>query len=57
MLGYKQRNIRVAACLLTGGTAFFVTLQLLTPAPDAPPSKSKMSACNGMLAWIKFLMI
>jgi hypothetical protein len=41
MLGYKQhRNIRVAACLLTGGTAFFVTLQLLTPAADAPPSKA-----------------
>jgi hypothetical protein len=41
MLGYKQyRNIRFAACLVTGGAAFFVTLQLLTPAPDAPPSKS-----------------
>jgi len=37
MLGYKQhRNIRIAACLVTGGTAFFVTLQLLTPAPNAP---------------------
>lgn len=32
MLGY---TIRVAACLVTGGTAFFVTLQLVTPQPDA----------------------
>jgi hypothetical protein len=37
MLGYKRhRNIRAAACPVTGGTAFFVTLQLLTPAPNAP---------------------
>src|SRR5215467_13288570 len=39
MLGYKQRrNIRVVACVMTGGAAFFVTLQLLTPAPDPPSS-------------------
>jgi hypothetical protein len=37
MLGYKQhRNIRIAACLATGGIAFFATLQLLTPIPNAP---------------------
>ena len=39
MLGYKQcRNIRIAACVATGGAAFFVTLQLQTPALDPPTS-------------------
>jgi len=45
MLGYKQhRNIRIAACLVTGGTAFFVTLQLLTPAPNAASKAAPVMA-------------
>ena len=39
MLGHKQhRNIRVVACVMTGGAAFFVTLQLSTLGLDPPPS-------------------
>jgi hypothetical protein len=37
MLSTKQRrNIRVGACVVTTGAAFFVTLQLQAPATDAP---------------------
>jgi hypothetical protein len=36
MISYKQRrNIRVGACVVTAGAAFFVTLQLVAPATDA----------------------
>lgn len=37
MLTTKQcRNLRVGACAVTTGAAFFATLQLQAPATDAP---------------------
>jgi hypothetical protein len=32
----QRRNIRVVACVVTTGAAFFATLQLQAPATDAP---------------------
>jgi hypothetical protein len=32
----QRRNIRVVACVLTTGAAFFATLQLQAPPTDAP---------------------
>jgi hypothetical protein len=37
MISYKQRrNVRVGACVVTTGAAFFTTLQLLAPATGTP---------------------
>jgi hypothetical protein len=37
----QRRNIRVVACVVTTGAAFFVTLQLQAPATDAPATDAR----------------